>query len=158
MNRTTDPALNRIFFLAALAGAILNFIAFYPGILHHDAWAYFDAARHFEFTNWQPPLLGYLWIPLQKIYDGPQPMLVLFVAGYWIGFLLLARAYATESRAIGAWRPFARTSSYIRTMRPRWAGLRRKWAAANVRCIACSCRTAALSVFSQVKVSPLRPK
>ena len=103
MNRTPDPALNRIFFLAALAGAILNFIAFYPVILHHDAWAYFDAARHFEFTNWQPPLMGYLWIPLQKIYDGPQPMLVLFVAGYWIGFFLLARAYAMESRAIGAW-------------------------------------------------------
>lgn len=103
MNRTADPALIRILFLAALAAAILNFIAFYPGILHHDAWAYFDAARKFEFTNWQPPLLGYLWIPLQKIYDGPQPMLVLFVAGYWTGFFLLARAYAQESRAIGTW-------------------------------------------------------
>lgn len=103
MNRTADAALTRILFLAALAAAILNFIAFYPGILHHDAWAYFNAARHFEFTNWQPPLLGYLWIPLQKIYDGPQPMLVLFVAGYWTGFFLLARAYAQESRAIGAW-------------------------------------------------------
>lgn len=103
MTRTADPALTRILFFAALVAAILNFIAFYPGILHHDAWAYFDAARRFDFTNWQPPLLGYLWIPLQKIHDGPQPMLVLFIAGYWIGFFLLARAYAQESRAIGAW-------------------------------------------------------
>ncbi|HVT55682.1 MAG TPA: hypothetical protein VHD34_06505 [Xanthobacteraceae bacterium] len=98
-----DSSLARALFLAALIGAIFNFIAFYPGILHHDAWAYFDAARKFDFTNWQPPLLGYLWIPLQKIYDGPQPMFVLFIAGYWIGFFLLARAYAAEDRAIGAW-------------------------------------------------------
>ncbi len=103
VTRTVDPSLTRSLFLAALAGAVLNFIAFYPGILHHDAWAYFDAARHFEFTNWQPPLMGYLWLLLQKIYDGPQPMLVLFVAGYWGGFFLLARAYAKESRATGAW-------------------------------------------------------
>lgn len=103
MNRTADPVFIRILFFVALTGAILNFIAFYPGILHHDAWAYFDAAQRRHFNNWQPPLLGYLWIPLQAIYYGPQPMLALFVAAYWSGFFLFARAYGVESRALGAW-------------------------------------------------------
>lgn len=89
--------------LAALAAAILNFIAFYPGLLHHDAWAYFEAARDGGFTNWQPPLLGFFWIPLQKIYYGPQPMFVLFVAGYWSGFALLALAIAERDRRLAVW-------------------------------------------------------
>jgi hypothetical protein len=97
---TAETRLARHLALAAFAGAILNFIAFYPGILHHDAWAYFKAARDNDWTNWQPPLLGFLWIPLQKIYYGPQPMLVLFVAGYWSGFWLIARAMIVEGRGI----------------------------------------------------------
>ena len=89
--------------LAALAAAIINFIAFYPGLLHHDAWAYFRAVRANDWTNWQPPLLGFLWIPLQKIYYGPQPMLVLFVAAYWAGFALLAIAIAERDRRLAFW-------------------------------------------------------
>ncbi len=88
--------------LAAIVAALLNFIAFYPGLLHHDAWAYFKAARDNDWTNWQPPLLGFFWIPLQKLYYGPQPMFVLFVAGYWGGFALLARAVAEHDRTLAA--------------------------------------------------------
>ncbi|HLL27795.1 MAG TPA: hypothetical protein VKT73_09115 [Xanthobacteraceae bacterium] len=97
------PRFHRNLFLAALFAAILNFIAFYPGLFHHDAWAYFDSARTGDFTNWQPPLLGKLWIPLQAIWYGPQPMLVLFVAGYWSGFVLLALAYEAERQTLAAW-------------------------------------------------------
>jgi hypothetical protein len=89
--------------LAAAAAAVANFVAFYPGLLHHDAWAYFAAARDGDFTNWQPPLLGFLWIPLQKIHYGPQPMFVLFMAGYWMGFALLAGAIAQRDSRLGAW-------------------------------------------------------
>lgn len=95
-------SFHRNLFLAAALAAILNFIAFYPGILHHDAWAYFAAARSGDFTNWQPPLLGKMWIPLQAIWNGPQPMLVLFMAGYWSGFVLIARAYEAEGGKIAA--------------------------------------------------------
>ncbi len=104
MTRADDPAFTRALFLTALAAAILNFIAFYPGILHHDAWAYFWQARDGKLDNWQPPLLGYIWMPLQKIHNGPQPMFVLFLAAYWSGFFLLARGYASaEGRVVGAW-------------------------------------------------------
>jgi hypothetical protein len=89
--------------LAASVAAVLNFIAFYPGLLHHDAWAYFKAARDNDWTNWQPPLLGFFWIPLQKIYYGPQPMFVLFVIGYWSGFALLANAIGLRDRGLAAW-------------------------------------------------------
>jgi hypothetical protein len=96
----------RALLLAALIAAIGNFIAFYPGLLHHDAWAYFDAARKNNWTNWQPPLLGFFWYPLQRIYDGPQPMFVLFVAAYWAGFVLVADALRHEGRTL-AWLTFA---------------------------------------------------
>jgi hypothetical protein len=100
MSAVEELRLSRRLALAALVAEVLNFVAFYPGILHHDAWAYFRAARDNDWTNWQPPLLGFLWIPLQKIYDGPQPMLALFVAAYWSAFLLLARAMIAEGRGI----------------------------------------------------------
>lgn len=90
----------RALLLAALIASVANFIAFYPGLLHHDAWAYFDAARKDNWTNWQPPLLGFFWYPLQAIHDGPQPMLVLFVAAYWVGFFLLADSLRHEGRAL----------------------------------------------------------
>jgi hypothetical protein len=95
----------RALLIAALIAAVLNFIAFYPGLLHHDAWAYFNATRDNIWTNWQPPLLGFLWYPLRWIHDGPQPMLVLFVAGYWAGFVLLADALRHEGRTL-AWITF----------------------------------------------------
>jgi hypothetical protein len=91
--------------IAALIAAVANFIAFYPGLLHHDAWAYFNATRDNIWTNWQPPLLGFLWYPLRWIHDGPQPMLVLFVAGYWAGFVLLADSLRHEGRTL-AWITF----------------------------------------------------
>lgn len=103
MNRAASPSFHRVLFAAAAGCAVLNFIAFYPGILHHDAWAYFEGAHDGTLNNWQPPLLGYLWIPLQKIYYGPQPMLALFVAAYWSGFFLIARAFETESRTLAWW-------------------------------------------------------
>jgi hypothetical protein len=96
----------RALLLAAAIAAIANFIAFYPGLLHHDAWAYFDAARKNNWTNWQPPLLGFFWYPLQRIHDGPQPMFVLFVAAYWAGFVLIADALRREGRTL-AWLTFA---------------------------------------------------
>jgi len=96
----------RALLLVALAAAIVNFIAFYPGLLHHDAWAYFDSSRKNNWTNWQPPLLGFLWYPLRWIHDGPQPMLVLFIAAYWAGYVLIADALRHEGRAL-AWLTFA---------------------------------------------------
>ncbi|MCC6948668.1 MAG: hypothetical protein IT539_12950 [Bradyrhizobiaceae bacterium] len=103
----TDTAADQLKFrrtllLAALIAAVANFIAFYPGLLHHDAWAYFDASRTGKWTNWQPPLLGFLWYPLRAIHDGPQPMFVLFVAAYWAGFVLIADALRHEGRLLAS--------------------------------------------------------
>ncbi len=100
---TGHDHFRRALVIAALIAAVLNFIAFYPGLLHHDAWAYFDASRKGNWTNWQPPLLGYLWYPLRAIHDGPQPMLVLFVAAYWSGYVLIADSLRHEGRALAIW-------------------------------------------------------
>jgi hypothetical protein len=58
MNATISPTgddhFRRALLFAALIAAVLNFIAFYPGLLHHDAWAYFDASRKGNWTNCDP--------------------------------------------------------------------------------------------------------
>lgn len=98
MNSAALPSLQlrRRLLAAAFVAALVNFYAFYPGLYHHDAWAYVAAIRTGDWNNWQPPLLGILWIPLQWFWTGPQPMLAIFLAGYWSGFVLIALAFRDE--------------------------------------------------------------
>lgn len=98
MNAAALPPLQmkRRLFVAALLAALVNFYALYPGLYHHDAWAYVAAIRSGDWTNWQPPLLGVLWIPLQWVWTGPQPMFAIFLAAYWSGFVLIALAFKDE--------------------------------------------------------------
>lgn len=105
--RISRPAFAVPMAAIALIAAIANFYVFYPGLYHHDAWAYVNAIRTGEWTNWQPPLLGYMWIPLQWVWSGPQPMLAIFLAGYWTGFVLLAIAYRDEQSRALPWLVFA---------------------------------------------------
>ncbi len=103
MNASALPPLQmkRRLFVAALAAALINFYAFYPGLYHHDAWSYVNAIRIGKWDNWQPPLLGVLWIPLQWFWTGPQPMFAIFLAGYWSAFVLIALSYRDqESRTL----------------------------------------------------------
>lgn len=88
---------------AAVVAGCFNAYAFYPGIYHHDAWAYVSAVRSGNWSNWQPPLLGVLWVPLQSIWSGPQPMLALFLVGYWSAFVLMAHAYRCVAGRVLPW-------------------------------------------------------
>jgi hypothetical protein len=109
MNPVALPPLQmrRRLLAAALLAALVNFYALYPGLYHHDAWAYVAAIRTGEWNNWQPPLLGILWIPLQWFWSGPQPMLAIFIAGYWSGFVLIALSYRDEESRTLPWFVFA---------------------------------------------------
>jgi len=103
MNASALPPLSmtRRLFAVAIIAALVNFYALYPGLYHHDAWAYVADLRSGQWTNWQPPLLGVLWIPLQYFWYGPQPMLAIFLAGYWSAFVLIALGYRDqESRTL----------------------------------------------------------
>lgn len=88
---------------AALVAAIVNFATFYPGLFHPDAWGYLVAIETGEWTNWQPPLLGVLWMPLHWVWPGPQPMLAVFVWGYWSAFVLLALAFRERTDRSLSW-------------------------------------------------------
>jgi len=98
MNPAALPPLQmrRRLLAAATLAALVNFYAFYPGLYHHDAWSYVNAIRINAWDNWQPPLLGVFWIPLQWVWTGPQPMLAIFLAGYWSAFVLIALSYRDE--------------------------------------------------------------
>ncbi len=60
-----------------------------------------------SWNNWQPPLLAYLWIPLQWFWSGPQPMLAIFLAGYWSAFVLIALGFRDEESRTLPWFVFA---------------------------------------------------
>jgi len=91
----------------AVGAAMINMYTFYPGIYHHDAWSYVSSVRSGNWSNWQPPLLGVLWVPLQAVWSGPQPMLALFLLGYWSSFVLLAHAYRDVAGRLIPWLVFA---------------------------------------------------
>ena len=98
MNKSalSPVTMRRRLFVAALFAALVNFYALYAGLYHHGAWAYVAMIRTGSWNNWQPPLLAYLWIPLQWLWSGPQPMFALFLAGYWSAFALIALGYRDE--------------------------------------------------------------
>lgn len=99
--------MRRRLFAVAFIAALINFYVFYPGLYHHDAWSYVNAIRTGEWNNWQPPLLGVMWIPLQWFWYGPQPMFALFLAGYWSGFVLIALSFRDEESKTLPWFVFA---------------------------------------------------
>lgn len=89
--------------LLAIAGFSLSCWLFFPGMATHDALAVYDQAHLQSFGDWQPPLLGQIWIWLEPIFGyGPQAMFVptniVYWGGLWLLFLALRR---TGSRA--AW-------------------------------------------------------
>jgi hypothetical protein len=76
--------------LIASAGFGFTIWLFYPGMTTHDALAVYDQAHAGRFGDWQPPLMGVLWVLLEKLLGyGPQALFVPTAALYWLGFLLV---------------------------------------------------------------------
>jgi hypothetical protein len=70
----------------ALSGFGLSAYLFFPGIATHDALAVYDQAHAWSFGDWQPPLLGIIWVALEPIFGfGPGAILLPVLACYWLG-------------------------------------------------------------------------
>ncbi len=75
----------------AVAGFILSLLAFWPGFMEYDSFdQYGQAIGILPLEDWHPPSMTLLWRALIKIYNGPQPMLLLQCLLYWSSFLYLA--------------------------------------------------------------------
>jgi len=60
--------------LAALGFALTTWL-FFPGLATHDALAVYDQAYEWKFGDWQPPLMGVIWVYLEPVFGyGPFVM------------------------------------------------------------------------------------
>jgi hypothetical protein len=87
----------------ALCGLAATLALFYPGIATHDALAVYDQAYAWSFGDWQPPLLGVIWIGLERLFGyGPAAMLVPTLSAFWLA-ILLGFVALRRTGALSAW-------------------------------------------------------
>lgn len=86
-------------FLVALLGAALTATAYWPGLMTWDSMREYREGLSGAIDDWHPPVVEWLWGRTAMVVAGPAPMLVLQLALYWGGLLLLAG----QVRALG-WR------------------------------------------------------
>jgi hypothetical protein len=80
------------FYIAILCvvGGILNFIACYPGFLTPDSIDQFGQSLTGNYSDWHPPVMAAWWGILDKVYAGPQSMLLVQLILLWTSTFLLA--------------------------------------------------------------------
>lgn len=76
--------------MAALLGATLTALAYWPGFMTWDAIRQYGQAVNGDFDDWHPPAMEWLWRQLIAIHAGPAPMLVVQLALEWGGLAALA--------------------------------------------------------------------
>jgi hypothetical protein len=82
-----------------LAGFVLTFAAFYPGLMSPDSEDQMSQAMRFAFSDWHPVMMALIWAGTNAIVRGPLGLFVLLQLMYWGGFLLICRYFANRSRA-----------------------------------------------------------
>jgi hypothetical protein len=94
---------NKWYALFCIIGFLLNFIAFYPGFLSPDGIDQYQQAISGQYNDWHPPIMAVLWSLLNKIYNGPAPMLFLQLTFLWVSSYLLMTSisYKVWSVVIG---------------------------------------------------------
>ncbi|MBI4921941.1 MAG: hypothetical protein HY834_09350 [Devosia nanyangense] len=74
----------------ALACFAVSLWAMFPGWMTTDSLSQYLDAKTGVYRDQTPVLMSWLWNKLLPLSDGPLPMLVLDLLGYWGGFALLA--------------------------------------------------------------------
>jgi hypothetical protein len=86
--------------LALLLVALLEALAYWPGLMTWDAIRQYGEALDGHYDDWHPPAMDWLWRQLLVFHTGPSPMLLLQLALYWGGFSGLM-AWAVRARRRG---------------------------------------------------------
>ena len=80
-----------------------NFISRFPGVPNFDSNLQYAEAVSGHFTDWQPPIMAWLWSGLRLIVDGSGLLFALQVFCYWLGFGLLAVTLSIIGHKRAAW-------------------------------------------------------
>jgi hypothetical protein len=78
-------ALPAVLIGVLLLAALLQAAAFWPGIMTWDAVRQYGEALSGHYDDWHPPAMDWLWRQLILFHQGPMPMLVLQMGGFWAG-------------------------------------------------------------------------
>jgi len=81
-----------------LTGAVLQLLAYWPGLLHTDSTIQYGEALSGVWQDWHSPLMSWMWRHLLWIHSGPAPFFVLQALLYWCGFALLTWWALREDR------------------------------------------------------------
>ena len=76
--------------LGALAAATLTACAYWPGLMSWDPVRQYGEALSGDVDDWHPPAMQWVWRQLIRVHPGPMPMLLLQLALYWSGMVVLA--------------------------------------------------------------------
>ena len=71
----------------------------FPGLMTNDSVNQYAEAVSGSYTDWHPPVMAWLFSVLLRLHDGPAPLFVLHLVGYWAGWWLLADATRRGGRA-----------------------------------------------------------
>ena len=83
--------------------AAVNLAIWFPGEPGPDSRSQYRQAVAGQFDDWHPPIMARLWSIFRLVADGDGPMFCFQVAGYWLGFGLIAVALARAGRPLVAW-------------------------------------------------------
>lgn len=88
---------------SALLAAALTATAYWPGLVTWDSVRQYGEALNGPITDWHPPAMQWLWRQLIAVHPGPAPMLLVQLALYWGGLLLIATAARRDGRRRLGW-------------------------------------------------------
>lgn len=77
----------------ALFGYSFTALAAYPGFMSWDSNAQYALSISWQFNDWQPPVMSWLWSGLNVFFEGPQGMLFYHLALLWGGLFVWYRNY-----------------------------------------------------------------
>lgn len=65
---------------------------FWPGLMRPDSFIQMQQGISGSFSDFHPPMMGFVWGMFDRIYSGPGPMFLFHLGMYWAAVSLFARA------------------------------------------------------------------
>lgn len=84
----------------AAFGLLITLRAFFPGLITSDALDQYQQATSFNFNDWHPPIMGFIWAITNDWIPGAFGMLLLECLLYWGGLLLMSLSIPTSYKKI----------------------------------------------------------
>jgi len=89
----------RVALCLAVAGFVLNLVAYYPGFMSPDSLDVYGQSITRHYTDSHPPIMAGLWTVFNTFYKGSLIMLLFQLSLFWGSFYLLAITWFSSRRS-----------------------------------------------------------